>query len=562
MRRIINWWSKVWSLSLLLIAAWVWWRIAFKTSFGDEQENFVAGWLITQGLVPYRDFFFHHAPLPFFLAVVPFWWQSEPWELFRWLVWGWAIFWGVLTWKSVMSQLRPWVGVIWLGLALLAPAMQFQQFLAESLGVVVLLSGLMFLVSFVVANQPRLNQLVVGWLIQGLIMVGCSVVLLPVWGWLGVGIILGTLQRWGWHRGWVKMYQLPWSRIGSSFGLILVGVIWYFAEYQALNQFWWAVMVYNFKYYFPVRLAANSQQAQLGYFLSVGQNFGQYVWLATSETLINTKIFCQTFITTSLALLSLPIEVLQQWFVVAVTEWQHHLLNLPIVSWWGWLLVAFWLLLRRQWLAFWWWLGLAVTLRGRENEGFKLGWYYTVIFAGVSGVMTQTVRSIIVAIRMRQPQISGQWSWLIATGVWLGIWLSLIWPKYYQTTQLASEIIEPKTLSLATELNQTLEMEPFKITPASAENQPTQIYILGGNPVYYLLTRKLPAIPQFYYHPWFHAAPELRLPVTGFLSFNWSVPVVLESELDGSNLKFAPELEDMVRNRATASQSGVYWFKK
>ncbi|HCC84605.1 MAG TPA: hypothetical protein DEP87_02895, partial [Candidatus Pacebacteria bacterium] len=197
-----------------------------------------------------------------------------------------------------------------------------------------------------------------------------------------------------------------------------------------------------------------------------------------------------------------------------------------------------------------------------ENEGFKLGWYYTVIFAGVSGVMTQTVRSIIVAIRMRQPQISGQWSWLIATGVWLGIWLSLIWPKYYQTTQLASEIIEPKTLSLATELNQTLEMEPFKITPASAENQPTQIYILGGNPVYYLLTRKLPAIPQFYYHPWFHAAPELRLPVTGFLSFNWSVPVVLESELDGSNLKFAPELEDMVRNRATASQSGVYWFKK
>ena len=42
----------------------------YRGSFGDEQENMVAGWLVNQGYVPYKDFFFHHAPLPFFISAV------------------------------------------------------------------------------------------------------------------------------------------------------------------------------------------------------------------------------------------------------------------------------------------------------------------------------------------------------------------------------------------------------------------------------------------------------------------------------------------------------------
>lgn len=36
--------------------------------FGDETDNFTGGWLISQGYMPYRDFFSHHMPLPYFLS--------------------------------------------------------------------------------------------------------------------------------------------------------------------------------------------------------------------------------------------------------------------------------------------------------------------------------------------------------------------------------------------------------------------------------------------------------------------------------------------------------------
>lgn len=50
-------------ITTILLSAAAWHGV-----FGDEQENITAGWLILKGFVPYRDFFFHHAPLLFFLA--------------------------------------------------------------------------------------------------------------------------------------------------------------------------------------------------------------------------------------------------------------------------------------------------------------------------------------------------------------------------------------------------------------------------------------------------------------------------------------------------------------
>jgi hypothetical protein len=42
-----------------------------KGEFVDERDNWVGGYLQSRGEVIYKDFISHHAPLPYFLAIIP-----------------------------------------------------------------------------------------------------------------------------------------------------------------------------------------------------------------------------------------------------------------------------------------------------------------------------------------------------------------------------------------------------------------------------------------------------------------------------------------------------------
>lgn len=535
-----------WSLIVLAGAFAVWWSIALSGSFGDEQENFVASWLVQQGLVPYRDFFFHHAPLPYFLGSPLFLWKAAPWSEFRWLVFGWFVIVGSLTWKLVSPRLKAVVGFSWLGLALMAPALQLQQYLAESLMMPLVVSLFFLLVSYTQSGGPKLQTLLTIWLVFGWLMIGSTVVALPIWGWLGVGI-LGTIflnrQRHPWR-------QIFWRKLGLLALLLWGGTVGYFWFQHALATAWWDVITYNFQYYFPVRLAANAEQVQLGYFLSVAQNFYHYGVTATTIVWQATNAFIHTLFTTVMASFSLPTSVLKNWLVVAVTEWQHKVVTLAVWSWLGWGLVALWLpKMRGKVFVMVWWLGLAMVLRGRENEGFKLGVYYAVIVAGMCGVswliLTEWLKS-------KHKSIWLMIKVLLCVGWWLG-WLSLYLPSYQQMQKLPPQIIPVKTLQEGEKLKMALDAAP-------AVQSQNKLYVLGGNPVFYLLTRRTPAIPAFYYHPWFHQAPELRSQVTEFLSTTQTVPVVMESELAGSSLQYAAELETLVRSRAVGHAESLYWM--
>jgi hypothetical protein len=63
--------------ALIVVAIFYFWRLAFLKTTGfdrDEFEHLHAAWLMSQGLIPYRDFFEHHTP--------GFWLMLAP--LYRW----------------------------------------------------------------------------------------------------------------------------------------------------------------------------------------------------------------------------------------------------------------------------------------------------------------------------------------------------------------------------------------------------------------------------------------------------------------------------------------------
>jgi hypothetical protein len=259
-----------------------------------------------------------------------------------------------------------------------------------------------------------------------------------------------------------------------------------------------------------------------------------------------------TVFTTIMAALSLPGAVLQNWLLVAWTEWQHKVITLGVLSWLGWILVALFAPKMRWRIVGWlWWLGLAVVLRGRENETFKLSLYYSVVMAGMVGIAWN---ALVAWLRGKRARF---WQFLVfcLSAGWLAAWLSLFVPTYLEASKTPSAIIPVKTQVAAAQLNQTLAELP------GIQSQ-EKIYILGGNPVFYLLTQRHPVIPEMYYHPWFHRSPELQSAVTEFLSTTTTVPVVLESEIDGSSLNYAAELETLVKSRAMDSTNGVYWMRE
>lgn len=167
---------------VLITAVLVWLRIIFTGNFGDERENFVAGWFIFKGLVPYRDFFFHHAPLPFFIASVGYFFSSQPWQLFRWFVFSWWLITGIVTLVLIQPKLRVAVALIWLIYAISVPLFHLHFLLAESIALPPLLASTLLLYSFWKYKKPHTRTVLTYWIFGSWVAVWSTIIAAPPFG--------------------------------------------------------------------------------------------------------------------------------------------------------------------------------------------------------------------------------------------------------------------------------------------------------------------------------------------------------------------------------------------
>ncbi|PIR59913.1 MAG: hypothetical protein COU67_03975 [Candidatus Pacebacteria bacterium CG10_big_fil_rev_8_21_14_0_10_44_54] len=129
--------------------------------FGDEQENITAGWLILKGLVPYKDFFFHHAPLPFFIAgLAEFLSPGNGLIVSRMVLY----LLHVLSWFLILflthKNLRPSVYAYMLSVGILSPIFHLHMLLADTIIVQSLAITLFVIISWLLYKSPSIEVVI------------------------------------------------------------------------------------------------------------------------------------------------------------------------------------------------------------------------------------------------------------------------------------------------------------------------------------------------------------------------------------------------------------------
>lgn len=508
--------------------------ILFSGSFTDERENFVAAWFISKGLIPYRDFFFHHAPLPFFIGTPLFWFSQQPWALFRLIIEVWFAASELLTLIIVHKNLRWAVIASWFVFALSAPFINLNMFLAENFMVLSLSSLVLILWSYWQYEKPKFEIVLGSWIVFGWLAVWSSIVaLLPLVLLLLVVIIIAH------KKGDIKNLLVRRQRKGLvillTLGFCLHGIVLlYFFITNSLHDAWWAIFSYNIDYYFPLRLLRSSSEITYGFLGALVFNFIDYLSIESRQFL---SIHITLFRTMVGILHTFSITNLNSLIQVAYNEWSQKFFTVEMLGFISFAYIFFWFFLKRKYFAFALWPLFALTLRGRENEVFKLSNYYLVIV---------TFLSIVTFSGLQEKKKHLTFTALLL----LVFWVIAVWPMYTQALQQPMRIFNDVSL---------VKNSQIMFAEKAFVNKTDKIYILGGDPTYYLLFRRLPPEKYYYYHPWFQKTPMIHDEVKHFLSANTSTPVILEPEFSASGtLDYAGDILSILNNNYTKYQPGVY----
>lgn len=352
-----------------------------RGAFTDEQENLVGSWLVSQGYVPYLDYFTHHAPaLYYFGALLA--WGPLPFQTPRIIVILCLIGLMVIAYKqksSVRSSLALWL----IAYAILTPALFLHMYLASSLAVILLA----MLIILSLNHSPNMgSHAQTFWKRYALIAP------ILIWSSIAYAVPLFFIAIMGLQttlRALIgkQLKKVTYWLIGMAVALLLPPFA--YAIFGHLSLFIFDVFTFNQRYYYPLRLMETqaSNPIATGLINTLASHYLQ-VFLALINII---AVFLQTIIHISLK------PSLQFPGLVAITfqELFHHLTldMLAVVYLFG---SCFMLLKKGRWTkAILLFLTLS-SLRLRDNELFHLAPYYLLCLLCflILSLQNQTAKSI------------------------------------------------------------------------------------------------------------------------------------------------------------------------
>lgn len=498
---------------LLVVGSAIWFG-----SFGDEQENIAAGWLMSQGLMPYTDFFFHHTPFPFVVSRLLFPFAINAYWLFRLMM----LLIHLGTWIYLakrFSQRMSWsvaLTVVLVGLGI--PTFLLQMFLADtlaSLALVVLVS--IWVIHF---TQKTITAKELFW-------VSILAIFVSVWSSittvLSIAVIVLTIcSMLGWNEIKKFIGQVKWLNILAGVALLVSFPVLY-AVTGHWKVFYWAVFEYNNKYYLPFRLTDIETSSHANFILTVFYDYLDFVSKTGGEVV--TAIF-NFFLTIKGSFLALvhhkSAEILGQHLSVALDSLHSTMArdeSLGVVTLFA--LVVSYALFHRKWLVPL--ILLSITLRSRTNEIFHLSPFYVGLWFCLSVLL-------IWALQEKKKKLLVFCSALYIT------WFMYLSPGYVDHLKKRTPIILPEMQLQAADLRK------------HSTNSDT-LLVLGGNVMYYPLTGLLPATPQIYYHPWFAVAPIMHDEVMSAVMEKKATVILLEDfEESYKPTHFAFDIAQRVRS--------------
>lgn len=489
----------------------LWSEVAFTGSFGDEHDNWVGGLFLSRGLMIYRDFFSHHAPLPYVLAAPVAWMAQDQVIWFRVILSGiFLLCWWMLD-RLVAKPLKPGVWLTFGLLALFAARFNYHMWLAEAFITLSMVTSLWLLLSRAIDKQPRVGVLVLAVLLSALAMGWSNPVFVPA-ALIVIGLAALILkQQVVLNRKNVSLRMLIFP------GLLGIGIPAWLWLMHSFRQFYWSVFTYNTTIYYPFRLATESIGASW-YQVALQPAWWLQQQLATG--LDSTRILQQThlvsvvFLVKGLALSEFIAWISVAWSTWRETVWHLDVVALPILA----LIVAY--LIKRNPTAGVGYVLLLYSSAFRQTESFHLGPFYGLVFVGL-------------AFSLVQAWTHGQKKWLISLAVSLAVIAAIQLPVFFKTAKDREPMIAHTLMARAELLKEHTRGKPFKLQ------------LLTRQPIYYLLlSQAQPASAVYYYLPWFHASQTLHGQVeTALRGTN------VDYVITGEDFVFAPELKIILEQK-------------
>lgn len=488
-----------------------WSGVAFAGSFSDEHDNWVGGLFLSRGLMIYRDFFSHHAPLPYVLAAPVAWMAQDQVIWFRVILSGiFLLCWWTLD-RLVAKPLKPGVWLTFGLLAFFAARFNYHMWLAEAFITLAMVTSLWLLLSRVIDKQPRVGVLVLAVLLSALAMGWSNPVFVPA-ALILIGMTALILKQ----QAVLNRKSIP-LRILIFLGLLGIAIpVWLWLT-NSFQQFYWSVFTYNTTIYYPFRLVGESTSASW-YQVALQPAWWLQQQLATG--LDSTRILLQTHLVSVVFLVKgLTLSEFIAWISVAWAAWWEAVWHLDVVALPILVLIATYLIKRNP-IAGVGYVLLLYSSAFRQTESFHLGPFYGLVFVGL-------------AFSLVQAWTHGQKKWLIALVVSLAVIAAIQLPVFFKTTRDREPMIARALVARAELLEKHTGEKPFKLQ------------LLTRQPIYYLLLPQAqPASTVHYYLPWFHASQTLRGQVETALQ-ETNVDYVIADE----DFVFAPELKTILEQQ-------------
>ena len=497
--------------------------ISFNGSFGDEHENFVAGWFMSKGLMPFRDFFFHHAPLPFFISAILTWFSGQTFVVYRVAI----LIFHIITWAVLLTftdkKIHTPIVISMIIIALMTPKLASYMFLADTFMAISLVAIIVLYASYVINQKPPSTQLFILITIYSFIGIWSSITMI-------IPFVIATIIFLLMISPTIKDSNQTMI-IRNTAVFVAVHLIFpiYFFITGAFKEFIWSLFQYNNQYYFPLRLAENDTERNLGMLYRIINQFIIYIsrqsmiiWdSAWVFTLTIKEVFHEYIFTHSVSLLLQNISVAFKVFYESLLDFQ----TVGFIA----ILLIITMSIRKGFVLFFASLVLIITLRPRTNGLFHLApFFYVVVFLSAL-VMIYSIKTKKILHSL----------FSFATII---LFIVAAIPQYHEQLTFDIPIIDYKYIERAE-----------SVTSKSSDGE--KLLSLDGNPIIYQLSNRMPASRYTYYYPWFHQVDQIRHEVEQTIIQRQADVVYIKPPVEEF---FAPELVQKVDSGYTPVKAGVY----
>lgn len=488
-------------------------------NFTDEHEQLTGGWLITQGWLPYRDFFSHHGPLPLYFSAA---WMSLPHWLntLLWLRVG-QFMTIIALWLSVWKICRPhhrlFIALFLLMSALATPLFNLQMAVSSTLTFHLLMAQAVLLFNWLRHHRPSPRTLLWFLGLSSILTLWTSpAALLPEIGiWSTVAIV--SFQRGQLHT----FFQF---KLAAKLLLLFLIVPLFFLFQHSFTAFRWSLFTYNTEFYYPLRLAENNYEKEYGLLYRLTTQFSTTVWQESSQAITATITLGRSIWGAKQLLSSFSLHGLTSYFSVIFTEW-WHVINQPKTVLYAAFILTTILFLFKKPLFGLWYLLMGMLFTFRDNEVFQLNVFFGWTILGLCLQLIQ--HSTEKRKRVFVPLMT------------LGLFIIILSLHYLQFWQWKQPLF-----------SSTLQARKPIIEKYSAQS----LQVLDGNLADYWLTKKFPANKYYFYHPWLHQTPAIQEEMLHTLAESKPEVVVVSEEL----YRYAPELKDVLEKNYSTSREDEF----